>query len=112
MPVPGHAFRGLLLFITDRGSSSSSSCSKRSARWRSHCALVFPLTLVLICFYAIGIAWFHWHWGFFIVVPGDFQWEPDEWGWKHSLLLIACLAATSRENRANLFGIPRMPQLV
>ncbi|MES2127870.1 MAG: DoxX family protein [Pseudomonadota bacterium] len=68
--------------------------------------MVFPLTLVLICFYAVGIVWFHWHWGFFIVAPGDFKWEPDGWGWEYSLLLIGSLVATSWENRAVPFALP------
>ncbi len=69
--------------------------------------MVFPISLVLICFYFVGIIWFHWHWGFFIVSPGDLKWAPEGWGWEYSLLLITCLVATSWDNRAAPFAWPK-----
>jgi putative oxidoreductase len=74
--------------------------------------MVFPITLVLTCFYSVGIVWFHWHWGFFIVSPGDLKWEPQGWGWEYSLLLIACLLATSWDNRAAPFKWPKFAKRV
>ena len=66
--------------------------------------MVFPISLLLICFYLVGIVWFHWSWGFFIVAPGDLKWAPEGWGWEYSLLLITCLVATSWDNRAAPFA--------
>lgn len=70
--------------------------------------LVFPISLTLICFYVVGIVWFHWRWGFFIVAPGDLKWTAEGWGWEYSLLLITCLVATLWDNRsAPLRWLPR-----
>ncbi|MYM39461.1 DoxX family protein [Duganella qianjiadongensis] len=73
--------------------------------------MVFPVSLLLICFYVVGIVWFHWHWGFFIVAPGDLRWTAEGWGWEYSLLLITCLVATCWDNRsAPLRWIARRPR--
>ncbi|MES2297951.1 MAG: DoxX family protein [Pseudomonadota bacterium] len=69
--------------------------------------MVFPISLVLICFYLVGIVWFHWQWGFFIVSPGDLKWVSEGWGWEYSLLLITCLVTTSWDNRAAPFAWPK-----
>jgi putative oxidoreductase len=66
--------------------------------------MVFPISLALICFYFMGIVWFHWDAGFFIVAPGDLKWAPAGWGWEYSLLLITSLVATSWDNRATPFN--------
>ncbi|MCV2352537.1 DoxX family protein [Paucibacter sp. B2R-40] len=73
--------------------------------------MVFPISLVLICFYSVGIVWFHWPSGFFIVSPGELKWAPEGWGWEYSLLLITCLVATSWDNRAAPFAWPKLTKL-
>ena len=73
--------------------------------------LVAPLTLLLSMFYAVGIVWFHWRHGFFVVAPGDFKWEPEGWGWEYSALLITCLLTTAWDNRADPFGFARLRAL-
>lgn len=63
--------------------------------------LVLPLATVMVVIYETGIVWFHWHWGFFVVSPGDAGFPGERgWGWEYSAMLIASFAAMAWRDRA------------